>query len=89
MAGISPPTRWDVENCKKKMQKGGPGTFWFNKGVAEGFFHVWLDGRGGGGGGGRDCWDHFWWDCTPSACHVKSLEACNQVIESMVKDIKV
>lgn len=33
----SSPTRGELENCKK-LQKGVPGTFWFNKGGAKGFW---------------------------------------------------
>ena len=43
---------------KKKCKKGGPGTFWFDKGEAEGFFSF-LGGF----------WDRFWWGCTLSAYH--------------------
>ena len=39
MAGTPPPTRGDLEKSKK-MQKEGPGKFWFVKGGAEGYFHI-------------------------------------------------
>ena len=58
MAGTHPPTRGDLEKCKK-LQKGGPGKFWFVKGGAEGFLHVLLGDIGTIFGGG----------CTPSAYH--------------------
>ena len=39
MTGTSLPTR-ETWKLQKKSQKGGPGTFWFDKWRPEGVFHV-------------------------------------------------
>ena len=42
------PTRGSLENCKK-LQKGEPRTFWFNKDGAEGVFLSVTEEEGRGG----------------------------------------
>ena len=42
MAGTPPSNKGGPE----KMQKGGPGKFWFVKGIAEGFFSCLAGGQG-------------------------------------------
>ena len=36
----APPSASGTWKIIKKMQKGGPGAFWFDKGGAEGFSHI-------------------------------------------------
>ena len=61
---LPPPTKEDLEYCKR-IAKGGPRTFQFHKGVAEGFFSCLIGRQGSVGtifGGVR----------TPSVCHAKN-----------------
>ena len=62
--------QWGAWKNAKKMQKGGPGKFWFVKGKLR-VFSYFAGGWGGGGQVGVGI--IFGGGYTPSACHVTLL----------------